>query len=87
MVSITKISHKWYDVENDMMVVYIDLPKDVDEFLTVNNDGSYTAFIRSTACPDKQYAAYIHAIIHIKNNHLEDGVLVQDAERIAHAGI
>lgn len=69
------------------MVVYCALPKEVDEFVTPNADGSYTAFIRSSMCIDRQRTAYAHALFHIEHGDLEDGVDVQLIERIAHARI
>lgn len=83
----TTISSKWWDDIRGIMVVYIDLPKQVDEFVTANADGSYTVFIRSTMTVKRQHAAYEHALFHITNGDLEDGKDVQVVERIAHARI
>lgn len=82
-----KISHTWYDAERGIMVVYADLPKEVDEISTINADGSYTVFIRATAAKERQAVAYSHALNHIRHCDFDDGVLVQDAERRCHAGI
>lgn len=82
-----KIRYKWWDSDNNVMVVCIDLPKQVDEFVTANEDGSYTVFIRSTMTSERQHAAYEHALFHIMNGDLEDGKDVQVVERIAHARI
>lgn len=82
-----KISHTWYDAENGIMVVYAFLPKEVDGLSTINSDGSYTVFIRTTAAPEKQAVAYCHELDHIRHCDFDDGVIVQDAERRCHAGI
>lgn len=75
---------QWYDAENNLNVVFTDFPHGVDEFVTENADGSYTAFIGQNRCPEKIAEAYQHALTHIRNNDLEDGVDVQAAERRAH---
>lgn len=75
---------QWYDAENDLNVVYTDFPAGVDEFVTRNADGSYTAFIGQNRSPAVMRKAYLHALNHIRNNDLDDGVDVQDAERRAH---
>lgn len=82
-----RILNKWWDEENGVMVVYIDFPKEVDEFVTANADGSYTAFIRASMSIDRQAIAYTHALWHIEHGDFEDGVDVQIAERLAHARI
>lgn len=75
---------KWYDEKHDLTIVYMNLPKDVDEVITVNNDCSYTAIIAENRCQQKQLEAYKHALKHIKNDDLEDGKDVQDIEKEAH---
>lgn len=75
----------WYDAENHLNVVFTDFPQGVDEFVTENADGSYTAFIGQNRCPQKIKEAYRHALVHIKSHDLEDGVDVQEAERRTHA--
>ena len=73
-------SHAWWDDVNGVMVVYIALPEGVDECVTVNEDGSYTVFISTDICPKRQKDAYNHALCHIRENHLEDGIEVGKAE-------
>ena len=75
---------KWYDEKHDLTIVYMNLPKDVDEVLTINEDCSYTAIIAENRCQDKQRKAYRHAVSHIEHNELEDGVDVQQAEKRCH---
>ena len=62
----------------------MNLPKDVDEVITINEDCSYTAIIAENRCQDKQRKAYRHAVSHIEHNELEDGVDVQQAEKRCH---
>lgn len=75
---------KWYDEKHDLTIVYMNLPKDVDEVLTINEDCSYTAIIAENRCQAKQRKAYRHAVSHIEHNELEDGVDVQQAEKRCH---
>lgn len=69
------------------MVVFIELPPQVDEFVTINEDCSYTVFIRSSMSDERKAIAYTHALYHIEHGDLEDGVDVQIAERKAHARV
>ena len=73
-------SHAWWDAENCVMVIYMALPEGIDECVTPNPDGSYTVFISTDICPKRQKDAYFHALCHIRENHLEDGVEVGRAE-------
>lgn len=82
-----RIESKWWDETNDTMVVFIDLPSEVDEFVTVNDDGSHTVFLRSSMSLERRAIAYTHALWHIAHGDLEDGRDVQTVERIAHAGV
>ena len=75
---------QWYDSENGVNVVFMNFPKGIDEFVTENADGSYTAFIGQNRSPDRIAEAYRHALKHIRCNDLEDGVDVQAAERRTH---
>lgn len=77
---------KWYDEEHDLTIVYMSLPKDADEILTVNEDNSYTAVIAENRCRSRQLKAYKHVLKHIENNDLEDGKDVQQVEKEAHSG-
>ena len=82
-----RIESKWWDEANCVMVVFIDLPVEVDEFVTVNEDGSHTVFLRSSMSLERRATAYTHALWHIAHGDLEDGRDVQTVERIAHAGV
>jgi len=75
---------KWYDEKHDLTIVYMSLPKDVDEVMTINSDCSYTAIINDHCCQSKQLKAYKHVLKHIENNDLEDGKDVQQIERETH---
>lgn len=72
---------KWYDEKHDLTIVYMNLPKNVDEAITANSDGSYTAVISDRICEKRQLEAYKHALKHIENNDLEDGKVVQELEK------
>ena len=75
---------KWYDEKHDLTIVYMNLPKDVDEVMTINSDCSYTAIINECCCPSKQLKAYRHILKHIENNDLEDGKDVQQIRKETH---
>lgn len=75
---------KWYDEKHNLTIVYMNLPKDVDEVLTVNEDCSYTAFIAENRCEAKQKKAYRHAVWHINHEDMEDGKEVQEIEKRCH---
>lgn len=75
---------QWYDEKNNLLIVYFPFPAGVDEFITENPDGSYTAFIGQNLPPDQMHRAYLHALAHIRNKDFEDGVDVQKAEMKAH---
>ena len=76
---------KWYDEKHDLTIVYMSLPKDVDEVMTINSDCSYTAIINESCCQSRQLNAYKHVLKHIQNNDLEDGKDVQQIEKEAHS--
>lgn len=58
----------WYDELNGLNVVFLALPDGIDEAVTVNPDGSYTAFISTQICEDRQRKAYQHALWHISHD-------------------
>lgn len=75
---------KWYDEKHNLTIVYMSLPKDVDEVITINEDCSYTAIIAENRCQDKQKKAYEHAVSHIDHDDFEDGKYVQIIEKRCH---
>jgi len=77
---------RWYDEKNNLTLIYFPLPAGVDEAVTVNPDGSYTAFIDCTLCDARKREAYEHALRHIRRGDFADGVNVQEAEAAAHRG-
>ena len=58
----------WYDEEHDLNVFFAVFPNGADEFITLNEDGSYTAFIACNRCPERMRKAYLHAVDHIIND-------------------
>lgn len=76
-------SQHWYDEKHDLNVFYGNFPKGIDEFITLNEDGSYSAFIACNRCPDKIKKAYQHAVGHIINDDFWKPD-VQEIERQAH---
>ena len=75
---------KWYDEKHNLTIVYMSLPKNVDEAVTINEDCSYTAVIAENRCQAAQQEAYRHVLKHIENNDLEDGNIVQEVEKRCH---
>lgn len=63
--------YQWFDEENNVIVVYLALPDGINEVLTPNGDGTYTIFISTQICEEKQRNAYAHALCHIRNNDFE----------------
>ena len=75
---------RWYDEKHNLTIIYMSLPKNVQEEITVNEDGSYTAAISDKLCPAKQMKAYLHALNHIKHDDFEDGKDVRQIEKRCH---
>ncbi len=75
---------RWFDEKHNCTVVFVDFPEGIDEFVTENADGSYTVFIAKNRCQKRMEEAFRHALTHIERGDLEDGVNVQEAERIVH---
>lgn len=74
----------WYDEEHNLNVFYADFPKGVDEFVTCNEDGSYSAFIACNRCREKIKEAYCHAVSHIVNDDFCSESSVQKIESQRH---
>lgn len=74
----------WYDDKNNINVVYIALPEGMNEGITVNPDGSYTAFISTQISQKKQWEAYQHALWHIQHDDFSRTDDVQKIEAEAH---
>lgn len=70
----------WYDEEHNLNVFYADFPKGVDEFITCNEDGSYSAFIARNRCREKMKEAYRHAVSHIEHDDFCSELSVQNIE-------
>lgn len=70
----------WYDEEHNLNVFYADFPEGVDEFVTCNEDGSYSAFIACNRCRETMEKAYRHAVGHIEHDDFCSGSSVQQIE-------
>lgn len=69
----------------DTYVYCVKLPKGVSEMVTPGADNDYTVYINKDLPPDKQIAAYQHALRHVERN--DFGMLnVQEIEEKAHEG-
>lgn len=55
----------------DVYVYTAPLPGRIRETVTVNEDGSYTVFIKESLSPVEQARAFAHAYRHIERNHFE----------------
>jgi len=55
----------------DYQVVMMDMPCKVHETVTVNSDDSYTIFINSRDCIERQQTSLLHAIKHITEKDFE----------------
>jgi len=75
--------YKYYDPNENIMIVYTELPSGINEAVTPNADGSYTIFISTMISADKQKQAYAHALWHIKNDDFSRPD-VQSIETVAH---
>ncbi len=53
---------------SDVYVYIVKLPKGINEMVTPGADNSYTVYINEDLPPDKQMAAYYHALMHCERN-------------------
>ena len=70
---------------DDIFVYFLPLPGKVKECVTMNEDGSYSVFIKESLSPEDKLRAYKHAQRHIQCLHFEnrDVKSVQEVEREA----
>ena len=76
----------WYDELNDVNVVFIDFPYGLNETVTQNEDGSFTAFISTRLSAEKRLKAYQHALWHVKHDDFGRDEDVDRIEYEAHMG-
>ena len=67
----------------DVFVYLVPMPGKIKECVTVNEDGTYTVFIKESLSPADRARALAHAKRHIECLHFE-GDNVQELERNAH---
>ena len=77
----------WYDEQNDMNVVYMELPAGVNETVTPNPDGTFTVFISTRISQMKRLQAYQHALWHIQHDDFYRDASVQEIESEAHRAV
>lgn len=67
----------------DAYVYQVELPKGINEMVAPGSDNDYTIYINRDLPPDKQVAAYRHAIRHCERHDFgrDD---VQEIENIVH---
>lgn len=70
---------------SDFYVYTVKLPKGINEMVTPGADNSYTIYINEDLPPDKQMAAYQHALRHCEQNDF-DMLNVHEIEGKAHEG-
>ena len=70
---------------DDIFVYFLPLPGKVKECVTMNEDGSYSVFIKESLSPEDKLKAWNHARRHIQCLHFEnrDVKNVQEVEREA----
>lgn len=78
--------NRWYDERNDMNVVYLSLPAGINEAVTPNADGSFTAFISTRLSAEKRLKAYQHALWHVQHDDFGRDEDVDQIEYKAHIG-
>lgn len=71
---------------DDIVVVYVDMPRKGRELVTRNIDGSHTILINSRLSSGAQAEAARHALEHIRRGDFDD-FDVQEIERRAHEDI
>lgn len=68
---------------DDIFVYFLPLPGKVKEAVTMNEDGSYSVFIKESLSPEDKLKAWNHARRHIQSLDFEnrDAKDVQEIER------
>ena len=56
---------------DDVFVSMIDLPSTVDAYVVSNDDATYTVVLNSRLNHERNLEAYLHELIHLKNNDFE----------------
>lgn len=55
-------------LEDNVHVYIIDMPCTTNEFVTLNEDGTYSLFLNARCSYEEQCKSYKHALRHIRNN-------------------
>lgn len=73
-----------YINESEIQVYIIDMPCTTNEYITLNEDGSYSLFLNARASYEMHRASYQHALRHIQGGDFYKNTTVQEIEKEAH---